>query len=151
DPATAPASGAAALPTPASPTSGPDHIDRRRTAKRNATTAPCSSSGPTPAPTPARPPAAAPLPAGSTSTITTGPTAHYEDTRQSAVSPTCVGSTPSHQAPLTRRGSAGWGNSGRPRTRSAAVRLPEHRVDHQVVEPPRLLRVRVMAGVLEDV
>lgn len=74
--ATALISGATPCTQPASPTNAPAPTGPRPTVKPNATTAPCSTNGPTPSPTPQKPNAAPPCRPGCTPTITTADTPH---------------------------------------------------------------------------
>ena len=95
----------------------------RPTARSNASIAPCSTNGPTPAPTARRPNDAKRSPAGCTPTITTADTPRSRANHPPAASPTSQGNTPSHQDrtthPIRRpcrphsRYPAGW---HRPRT-----------------------------------
>ena len=93
--ATDPAPSPPPWPQTPSPTAGPAPTGRRPTARSNASTAPCSSSGPTPAPTNQRPNGEQPCPPGCTSTTITATTPHSVATHPPAASLTSVDRTAS--------------------------------------------------------
>ena len=113
-----PKRGPSCAPSSASPTDAPAPTGQPPTAKSNASTAPCSTNGPTPASGDQKPPAPAPLTAGSTATTitdTTPPSAAHP----SAVSPTWPGTTPSRSPIVVRRH---WRRAGRGRLHRQGAR-----------------------------
>ncbi len=87
---------------------GPGPGGRRQTARSNASTAPCSTNGPTPGPTPQTPNGRERFPAGWTGTTTTDPTPESAATPQPAASPTSPDNT-SRACRLDHGGLAGSG------------------------------------------
>ena len=86
------------------PADSPAPTDRRPTARSNASTAPCSTNGPTNALTPAIPNEAHPCQTSSTPTTTTDATPHSQASPPSPAQTTLQGNTPSAQRAGGRRG-----------------------------------------------
>ena len=93
------APGSKPWPTSAPRPASPAATDPKPMAKQNASTAPCSTNGPTPSPTPATSTAPRPYPPGSTPTTTTATTPHSAANHPSPASTTLLVITSSRSLP----------------------------------------------------